>query len=114
MKRKRPTNTKAEAEFIAGAYVPSPTPVTVDLDSTGFNPNGVEGVITRLSGPVAGKPWEGLDPRGRRARVFNLKLTDHDLAILRWLAEQNKDLSMQKIARRILVPELHRRAGVEP
>lgn len=59
------------------------------------------------------KPWDEFDPEDRANLVFTLRLNEYEFAMLRWLAEQNEDLSMQKIVRRALVPELRRRAGVE-
>lgn len=95
---------KSKAEFLAEAEA---LPITAGLGSTGFETGGIERVLT-----VAAKPWEGLDPTERARNVFNLRLNDHDLAILRHLAEQNEDLSMQKVAKRILVPELRRRVNL--
>lgn len=58
------------------------------------------------------KPWTDHDPNQRARKMFSLRLNDHDMAILRHLANENEDLSMQKIIRRILVPELRRRVGL--
>lgn len=59
------------------------------------------------------KPWTELDPKGRANMVFTLRLNEYEFSLLRWLADQDEDVSMQKIVRRTLVPELRRRAGVE-
>lgn len=71
---------KAETTFIAGA----------DTYSKGKN------------------PWETLDPKGVARNDVHIRLNDYEMTMLRWLAEQNEDLSMQKIVRRALVPELQR------
>lgn len=98
----------AKADALPPETPTEPTPITAGLGSTGFDPEGVNEVIERVQ-PV---PWERHDPKGVACKDFHLRLSEYDLAILRYLAAENEDLSMQKIARRILVPELHRRAGV--
>ena len=41
--------------------------------------------------------------------TFNLRLNDYELTLLRWLAEQ-RDESMQKVAKRVLIPALEQLA----
>lgn len=113
---------KTPEEFVAAADIrppdtpTDPIPITAGLGSTGFDASGIEnalaGIVTTVE-PKPEKPWVSLDPNGAPRNSFNLRLNDHDLAILRYLAALNKDLSMQKVVNRILVPELHRRVGVE-
>jgi hypothetical protein len=62
-------------------------------------------------GPVSGKPWEQFDRKATAKNVFNLRLNDYYLNILRHLAEQEEDGSMQRVCKRILLPELDKRAG---
>lgn len=80
-------------------------------------PTSAEDFLAEAEAPVVElsavrMPWAELDPNERGHNVFNLRLNDHDLAILRHLASENEDLSMQKVAKRILVPELRRRVGL--
>ena len=42
--------------------------------------------------------------------TFNLRLNDCELALLRWLAEQ-RDESMQRVAKRLLIPALGQSAA---
>jgi hypothetical protein len=97
--------------------VPNTEAPTVELAavrSTGFDPAVVEGLLAAVpeQAAVDAKPWEGLDPDERAIYNFTLRINSHDLAILRWLASQSEDLSMQKIIKRILVPEIRRRVGL--
>lgn len=92
---------EAEAKFIKGAdYYPPDTP-TEPVESAAVLPLKVE--------PEGAKPWEGLDPKGTARNDVHLRLNDHEMAKLRWVVEQNEDLSIQKVVRRILVPGLQRR-----
>jgi len=58
-----------------------------------------------------GKPWEQFDCKATAKNVFNLRLNDYYLAIIRHLAEQEEDSSMQRVCKRILLPELEKRVG---
>ena len=59
------------------------------------------------------KPWANENPTAKADQIFSLRFNRYEMAILRHLADQNEDISMQKIARRILVPELRRRVGLD-
>lgn len=60
--------------------------------------------------PQQGKrPWEDFDKKAVPRTTFNLRLNDYELALLRWLADQQGD-SMQKIAKRALIPILEKMA----
>lgn len=88
---------EAEAKFIEGAdYYPPDTPT---------EPAGLAAVPP----VIEAKPWEGLDPKDTARNDVHLRLNDYEMAQLRWVVEQNEDLSIQKVVRRILVPGLQRR-----
>ena len=55
-------------------------------------------------------PWEGLDKKAVPRTTFNLRLNDYELALLRALAEQ-RDVSMQKLSKRLLIPALEELAA---
>ena len=55
-------------------------------------------------------PWEGLDKKAVPRTTFNLRLNDYELALLRALAEQ-RDISMQKLSKRLLIPALEELAA---
>jgi hypothetical protein len=57
------------------------------------------------SAPSGQRPWEGLDKKAVPRTTFNLRLNDYELALLRWLAERREE-SMQKVAKRTLIPVL--------
>lgn len=103
---------KTETEFLAKGD----SPPVVDLEavrSTGFGAKGLEGVLSAVPEPAAKiRPWEGLDPGAKPSKSFTLRLNDHDLACLRWLANRSEDISMQKVAQRLLIPEVRRRVGL--
>jgi len=50
-------------------------------------------------------PWDAYDKKAVPRTTFNLRLNDYELALLRHLAAQ-RDESMQKVAKRALVPVL--------
>jgi len=50
-------------------------------------------------------PWEGLDPDAVPRHNVSVRLNDHQLEQLRWLAKQ-ADVSQQKILKRILIPAI--------
>ncbi len=54
---------------------------------------------------ASGRPWEGFNKKAVPRTTFNLRLNDYELTLLRWLAE-NRDESMQKVAKRVLIPAL--------
>jgi hypothetical protein len=54
-------------------------------------------------------PWEAFNKKDVPRTTFNLRLNDYELTLLRWLAEQ-RDESMQKIAKRALIPALEQLA----
>ena len=56
------------------------------------------------------QPWETLDKKAVPRTTFNLRLNDYQLTLLRWLAEQ-RDESMQKLAKRLLIPALEQLAA---
>ncbi len=58
----------------------------------------------------AGPPWEGLEKKAVPRTTFNLRLNEYELALLRWLAEQREE-SMQKVAKRVLIPALEQLAN---
>ena len=53
-------------------------------------------------------PWEGHDPNAVPKHNVSVRLNDHQLEMLRWLAQQ-ADVSQQKILNRILIPILKER-----
>ena len=58
-------------------------------------------------------PWDGFRRKATSNIVFNLRLNDYYMAILRYLAEQDEDaVPMQQIVKQILLPELEKRAGI--
>ena len=59
------------------------------------------------------KPWERFDRKATAKNVFNLRLNDYYLAIIRHLAEQEEEISMQRVCKRILLPELEKRVGAK-
>lgn len=85
----------------------TPGPISQAVASTGFDSKGVEDVLS-----IPSEPWAAEDPKARADQVFSLRLNRFEMVLLRHLAEQNEDLSMQKIVRRALVPELRRRVGL--
>ena len=60
--------------------------------------------------PRLARPWEALDKKAVPRTTFNLRLNDYQLTLLRWLAEQ-RDESMQKLAKRLLIPALEQLAA---
>ena len=60
--------------------------------------------------PRLARPWETLDKKAVPRTTFNLRLNDYQLTLLRWLAEQ-RDESMQKLAKRLLIPALEQLAA---
>ena len=71
-----------------------------------------ETFITAAGGddPRLDRPWEALDKKAVPRTTFNLRLNDYQLTLLRWLAEQ-RDESMQKLAKRLLIPALEQLAA---
>ena len=55
-------------------------------------------------------PWDGLDKKAVPRTTFNLRLNDYELTLLRTLAEQ-RDVSMQKLSKRLLIPALEELAA---
>ena len=55
------------------------------------------------------RPWKEFDKKAVPRTTFNLRLNDYELSLLRWIAEQ-RDESMQKIAKRTLIPALEQLA----
>jgi hypothetical protein len=51
--------------------------------------------------------WQAFEKKAVPRTTFNLRLNDYELALLRWLAEQREE-SMQKVAKRVLIPALER------
>jgi hypothetical protein len=56
---------------------------------------------------VTERPWQAFEKRAIPRTTFNLRLNDYELSLLRWLAEQREE-SMQKVAKRVLIPALER------
>lgn len=56
------------------------------------------------------RPWETWDKKAVPHMTFNLRLNDYELTLLRWLAEQ-RDESMQRVAKRQLIPVLEKLAA---
>jgi hypothetical protein len=69
---------------------------------------------TKKSSPKRDKPWEAFRKKETARNIFNLRINNYYLAILRHLAQQDEDVSMQGIVKEILLPELERRAGIDP
>jgi len=69
---------------------------------------------TRKSLTKREKPWEAFRKKETARNIFNLRINNYYLAILRYLAEQDEDVSMQGIVKEILLPELEKRAGISP
>ena len=71
------------------------------------------GASTRTT--VEPRPWDGLDPKAKPASGINLRLNEHELAMLRFVAEAD-DRSIQKTIKRLLIPaveaEVKRLSGV--
>lgn len=57
-------------------------------------------------------PWEEFDKKAVPRTTFNLRLNDYELGLLRSLAERRGD-SMQKVAKRALIPLLEKMAVEE-
>lgn len=55
------------------------------------------------------RPWEAWNKKAVPRTTFNLRLNDYELTLLRWLAEQ-RDESMQRVAKRLLIPALEQLA----
>jgi hypothetical protein len=64
-------------------------------------------------GPPAEAPWQQHDPTERPTKLFNIRLNEYELAMLRYIADLDPDISMQKVVRRILVAELKKRLKVQ-
>ena len=56
------------------------------------------------------RPWEAWNKKAVPRTTFNLRLNDYELTLLRWLAEQ-RDESMQRVAKRLLIPALEQLAA---
>ncbi len=65
--------------------------------------------VNAEDGEASRRPWEELDKKAVPRTTFNLRLNDYELTLLRWLAE-HRDESMQKIAKRTLIPALEQLA----
>ena len=68
--------------------------------------------ITAAGGddPRPARPWEPLEKKAVPRTTFNLRLNDYQLTLLRGLAEQHEE-SMQKLAKRLLIPALEQLAA---
>ena len=72
------------------------------------NPNQADAFIDAAddrTAPVGKTPWDAYDKKAVPRTTFNLRLNDYELALLRYLAAQ-RDESMQKVAKRTLIPVL--------
>lgn len=56
------------------------------------------------------RPWDAWNKKAVPRTTFNLRLNDYELTLLRWLAEQ-RDESMQRVAKRLLIPALEQFAA---
>jgi hypothetical protein len=54
---------------------------------------------------VSARPWDTYDKKAVPRTTFNLRLNDYELSLLRHLSAQ-RDESMQKVAKRALIPML--------
>ena len=53
--------------------------------------------------------WKSYNKKAVPRTTFNLRLNDYELGLLRWLAEE-RDESMQRVAKRVLIPALEQLA----
>ena len=63
--------------------------------------------------------WENENPKSKERKVFNLRLNAYQSALLDHAAEvaseeEGEAVSRHSIIMEILIPELERRAGLEP
>ena len=56
------------------------------------------------------RSWKSYDKKAVPRTTFNLRLNDYELGLLRWLAEE-RDESMQRVAKRVLIPALEQLAA---
>ena len=56
------------------------------------------------------RSWKSYDKKAVPRTTFNLRLNDYELGLLRWLAEE-RDESMQRVAKRVLIPALEQLAN---
>ncbi len=108
-----PPRPKNAAEFVAGAEtVPTRSRAKHEHD-TNVIPSQAVRIAKQTIQRVSEKPWAGLDPKATARQAFNLRLNDYERALLKYVADQDEDLSMHKIVKRILIPELERRVGLD-
>ena len=55
------------------------------------------------------RSWRSYNKKAVPRTTFNLRLNDYELGLLRWLAEE-RDESMQRVAKRALIPALEQLA----
>ena len=55
------------------------------------------------------RSWKSYNKKAVPRTTFNLRLNDYELGLLRWLAEE-RDESMQRVAKRVLIPALEQLA----
>ena len=56
------------------------------------------------------RTWKNYNKKAVPRTTFNLRLNDYELGLLRWLAEE-RDESMQRVAKRVLIPALEQLAN---
>lgn len=108
-----PSATKKKPKQVTNADDVEPAAVS----SRSERPAGAQGLFPpvaseRTKKPDDSTPWKHLDPKATARRSFILRLNEYEYALLKYLGSQNPDLSMHKVAKRLLVPELEKHAGV--
>jgi hypothetical protein len=99
-------------EFVDGADAPS-TPARHDTNTnTSITADAHPTSKRRRARVSRERPWERFSKKATAKGVFNLRLNDYYLSILRHLAAQDEDKSMQQIVKAVLLPELERMAGI--
>jgi hypothetical protein len=114
-----PPAPKSPEEFIRGATVAAAEVVPATGEKRGGEGNNDIGMIPvsiprelGISADSSGdRPWDRFDRRATAKHYFNLRLNDYYYEILKHLANQDPEVSMQKIVKRILLPELERLVG---
>ena len=92
-------------DFVSGALRPVMGAEREDASQPASPAVPASGVA--VTPPTPTYPWEGLDDK-RRREMFNIRFTDAEKAMLKFLEENGRD-SMHAICVEILRPELLRR-----
>lgn len=105
-------DTDTGSDINSGIDIDSDTDTNIHTNTgIGMNANTNTGINTKRSRARA-KAWENYKRKATAKNIFNLRLNDYYLAILRHLADQDDETSMQQIVKDILLPELEKRAGI--